>query len=52
MYLETHTNLQAAIHVYEKCGYRNIPKPDFVVHSAMNRFYLKNLLDPATSRSL
>ena len=52
MYLETHTNLQAAIHVYEKCGYRDIPKPDFVVHSAMNRFYLKNLQDPATSRSL
>ncbi len=43
IYLETHTNLAAAIHLYEKCGYREIPKPDFVIHSTMNRFYLKEL---------
>jgi putative acetyltransferase len=43
IYLETHTNLQAAIHLYEKCGYRQIPRPDWVVHSTMNRFYLKDL---------
>jgi len=43
MYLETHTNLQAAMHIYEKSGYRLIPKPDSVRHGTMNRFYLKDL---------
>ena len=43
MYLETHTNLEAAIHIYEKCGYKEIPKPQSVVHGGMNRFYLKAL---------
>ena len=42
-YLETHDNLQAAIHIYEKSGYGEIPKPEAVVHSAMNRFFLKDL---------
>ncbi len=43
MYLETHTNLKAAIHIYKKCGYVQIPKPGEVVHSTMNRFFLKQL---------
>ncbi|MBR3018916.1 MAG: GNAT family N-acetyltransferase [Clostridia bacterium] len=43
IYLETHTNLQAAIHIYEKTGYKEIPRPACVVHSTMNRFYLKEL---------
>lgn len=43
MYLETHTNLQAAIHIYEKSGYRPIPRPESVVHGTMNRFYVKAL---------
>ena len=43
MYLETHTNLAAAIHIYEKTGYREIERPASVVHSGMNRFYLKEL---------
>ena len=43
LYLETHTNLQAAIHIYEKSGYRQIAQPASVVHSTMNRFYLKDL---------
>ena len=43
VYLETHTNLAAAIHVYERSGYREIPRPEGVVHSTMNRFYLKQL---------
>ena len=42
-YLETHDNLQAAIHEYEKSGYREIPRPDFVKHSAMTRFFVKSL---------
>ena len=43
LYLETHTNLAAAIHIYEKCGYKLIERPESVVHSGMNRFYLKEL---------
>ena len=43
IYLETHANLKAAIHLYEKCGYKLIEKPKEVVHSSMNRFYLKSL---------
>ena len=43
IYLETHTNLQAAIHIYEKCGYKEIERPAAVVHGTMNKFYLKEL---------
>ena len=43
MYLETHDNLQAAIHIYEKAGFRSIPRPESVVHSTMNRFFIKDL---------
>lgn len=42
-YLETHDNLQAAIHLYEKCGYKEIQRPKEVGHSAMNRFFVKEL---------
>lgn len=42
-YLETHDNLQAAIHIYEKSGYREIPRPAEVMHSTMNRFFIKEL---------
>ncbi len=43
MYLETHSNLQAAIHIYEKAGYTEIARPKSVVHSTMDRFYIKKL---------
>ncbi len=43
IYLETHTNLKAAIHLYEKCGYREIERPETVVHSTMNKFFLKEM---------
>ncbi|MBQ9142730.1 MAG: GNAT family N-acetyltransferase [Lachnospiraceae bacterium] len=43
IYLETHTNLMAAIHIYEKCGYKEIDKPAGIVHATMNRFYIKEL---------
>ena len=43
MYLETHDNLKAAIHLYEKCGYKEIERPETMVHSTMNRFFLKEL---------
>ena len=43
IYLETHTNLQTAIQLYEVCGYQQIERPESVAHSTMNRFYLKEL---------
>ena len=43
IYLETHTNLEAAMHEYERSGYRRIERPASVVHSTMDRFYLKEL---------
>ena len=43
-YLETHENLQAAIHIYEKCGYMEIVRPKEVGHSTMNRFFIKELM--------
>ncbi len=42
-YLETHDKLQAAVHIYEKCGYRGIERPKEVGHSTMNRFFVKKL---------
>ena len=43
LYLETHTNLQTAIALYEKLGFERIEKPASVQHGTMNRFYLKRL---------
>ena len=43
IYLETHSRLQAAIHEYERSGYRQIDRPASVVHTTMDRFYLKEL---------
>lgn len=43
LYLETHTNLKAAIGLYEKLGYKQIEKPQNVLHTTMNRFYFKNI---------
>ena len=43
MYLETHTNLSAAIHVYVKSGYKEIEKPAGVVHATMDKFFIKQL---------
>ena len=42
-YLETHNNLQAAIHIYENSGYHEIERPKEVVHSTMDRFFLKKI---------
>ncbi len=43
LYLETHTNLAAALCLYEKMGFRQIEKPCSTIHQTMNRFYLKEL---------
>ena len=41
--LETHTALGAALRAYERAGYRSIPRPASVIHTTMDRFYLKEL---------
>lgn len=43
-YLETHSNLKAAIHIYEKSGYKKTERPENVVHGTMDNFYYKKLL--------
>ncbi len=43
-YLETHNNLKAAMHIYEKSGYLKIERPKEVAHGAMTDFYYKKLL--------
>ena len=43
LYLETHTALDAAIHLYERLGYQRIEQPVATVHTTMDRFYLKEL---------
>lgn len=43
LYLETHSNLKAAIKLYEKLGFHEIDRPAMVLHSTMDHFYLKKL---------
>ncbi len=43
LYLETHSALKPAIRLYERDGFVEIGKPDCVFHSAMDRFFMKNL---------
>lgn len=44
LYLETHTNLETAIHMYENHGFCQIEKPKTVLHHTMNQFYIKELV--------
>ena len=43
LYLETHSNLRIAMGLYEKLGFQRIQRPEAVVHSTMDHFYLKQL---------
>ena len=43
LYLETHSNLNTATGMYERNGYRQIEKPESVLHPTMDRFYIKEL---------
>lgn len=43
LYLETHSNLKAAMKLYEKLGFRQIERPEAVLHGTMDHFYLKKL---------
>lgn len=42
LYLETHSALKAAIHLYEKLGYERI-EPVCANHATMDHFYIKEL---------
>ncbi len=44
LYLETHSNLTVAMKLYEKLGFQEIEKPETVLHSTMDHFYIKQLL--------
>ena len=43
LYLETHSNLEVAMRMYEKYGFHLSGRPESVVHSTMDRFYMKEL---------
>lgn len=43
LYLETHTNLAAAMKMYGKLGFHEIEKPASVVHGTMDHFFIKEL---------
>ena len=43
LYLETHSNLKIALHLYETAGYAQIDRPSWVFHSTMDRFFIKEL---------
>lgn len=43
LYLETHSNLTVAMKLYEKLGFRQIERPEAVLHGTMDHFYLKEL---------
>ena len=43
LYLETHSNLTAAIRLYTRYGFAETAKPAGVMHGAMNLFYIKPL---------
>ena len=50
IYIETHSSLKAAIKLYERMGYELIPPPPSVVHSTMDRFYIKSLHEQQNAR--
>ncbi|ETA73615.1 GNAT family N-acetyltransferase [Ligilactobacillus equi] len=44
LYLETHSNLQIALHLYRKLGFSELESPlQKTVHPTMDYFFLKNL---------
>lgn len=45
LYIETHTNFDIALQMYQKQGYMPVEKPPTVSHGAMNRFLLKHFDD-------
>ncbi|MCY3034521.1 GNAT family N-acetyltransferase [Aerococcus urinae] len=45
LYLETHSSLKAAIGLYQKYGFKEISQPENLIHTTMDRFFLKDLSD-------
>ena len=43
IYIETHSNLQPALKLYEKEGYTSIERPPYAVHETMDCFLIKEL---------
>ena len=43
IYIETHSNLQAAKRLYRNMGYQLIERPEFSVHETMDTFLIKKL---------
>lgn len=44
LYLETHHNLQAALHIYRKVGFKQLPQPLHPgIHTTMDYFFIKTL---------
>ena len=43
VYIETHSKLETALHLYSRVGYDIIEKPEFVGHGAMDYFFLKKI---------
>ena len=43
IYIETHSNLQDALRLYEKLGYTSIERPPYAVHETMDSFLIKEL---------
>ena len=43
IYIETHSNLQAATRLYERMGYTLIDRPEYAVHETMDTFLIKEL---------
>lgn len=43
LYLETHSALVPALRLYEAAGFTRIAQPETVLHTTMDRFYLKEL---------
>ncbi len=44
MYLETHSVLTEALQLYTRLGYREIPRPEAVLHTTMDRFFIRDLV--------
>ncbi|MDK7050063.1 N-acetyltransferase family protein [Aerococcus sanguinicola] len=43
LYLETHSSLETAIILYLKYDFKEIPQPENLIHTSMDRFFLKDL---------
>lgn len=45
LYLETHSNLEAALRLYRRLGFELVERPSFVQHSTMDCFFVKDIAE-------